>query len=1376
MSRIFLSHRSSDEAFAERLRERLVESGFRSFFLDFHPEDGIPPGRDWEQEIYRQLRRCEAVIIVCSKASMTSKWCFAEATHAKALGKPLFPVMIEPCEIDPVLTTTQYVDMTAGLDHLDLLVRGLKEAGIDPARSFTLLEGRPPYPGLEPFEHEDAAVFFGREAEIRDCLAALRHLQQFGGYRTLVVLGASGSGKSSLIRAGVVPRLRAAPARWSIVGPFRPHREPPGALVLRPGAAAGARGSQPTTVVVIDQLEEILARARSAPSGPRAAAAAEEARRRAQRFISRLASAVAPRDGSAMVVCTLRSDYLGHFQGLAAQAGLEFETLTVGPMSSEQLSDVIEGPARLAGVDVEGKLTTALTQDVMEARDDALPLLAFALGELWERFHAQGELNLEQYKSLGRLSGALASVAELLLPDSAPDKLLVAIQRAFRAMTRIDDEGRYRRRGVRWSDLPPSARPVLERFRAKRLLSSYVGDDGEPMVEVAHEALFRSWSRLKDWLDEDEEFHLWRKRLGEAMAEWERRGKDVSALLGGLALTEAERWLEQRSDELEDEERGFIGLSQSNAAKEGRWKILRRAGAVLLLVAIAAIPVLVRLASARSDRARLAMADQLLREGQRRARDGEFQAAAEGVEEARHIYRDLGQEPIPVELHRWDVERESPPFFASTGESADALIYARLSGDGERLWAVRKSGIFESWRLPELTRDRYWQPEGREPLQTALVTDDGGLAYVGAEAGSISVWDLEKERLVHRIRSAHTGPVWDLAHSATRDLLISAGDDGSVLLWGASDGTRLGGLVDPELGADSAHAGSAEALIFVDEPGGLLASGGEDGVVKLWPLETRRPAERMVSDDAVGIVSIAVAAAGRALLVGDLEGGLALWRRQGDAFVLVRRVVGHSQPVMQLATSNDAERVISAGWDGTAIVWELPDLRRSAVFAGHRGPVLDVSSNSASPAAVTAGADGSLRLWQPENTMGERRLAAHAGPVLAVDFTADGHSLHSAARDGLTIRDVATLATLAEHRPAQRLTAAAVTDGGWSFVFATQHSRGTDLSIWRPVDDTVETLGSLSHAATVIAVTGSGEIAVGDIVGNLSLWSLAERRQLWRVQAHESKVLGVAISATGEALYSVGEEGVIARHDRDSGAVSERLAFGGNVTQLRFVDRLGQLFASGFPVAVGARSRGMSERPVRAWRGGRLDSEFGIVPIVRGVISFDLALNDDYLVFITEGSRGQLEVWRRCCPEAQAFSTTVKGDTWNLAATDGSPLRIALGTSQGELVILDPAREVRPRWVAGGGEAPAPDPDERALLYAELGLWSWARELLAARGEPPADVRPEVLLAEARAHLAAGDVASARAVFARRPALLRGSVYGELMRAPERSDGESSGG
>ena len=247
MSAIFLSHSSRDNAAADAMQAWLRARGHQSIFLDFDPANGIPAGRDWEQELYRRLRVCRAVIVLLSEHWLASRWCFAEVSQARALGKAILPVRIAACADAGLLGDVQQIDLTRDPEegHLRLAV-GLEKAGLDPQAMFEWDPRRPPYPGLLALQERDAAVFFGRDEDISAGLDTLNRLRRMAGARLTLFLGASGSGKSSLVRAGLLPRLERDPDNWLPMPPFRPQERPLDELLWRSPTVSRRSDSQRT--------------------------------------------------------------------------------------------------------------------------------------------------------------------------------------------------------------------------------------------------------------------------------------------------------------------------------------------------------------------------------------------------------------------------------------------------------------------------------------------------------------------------------------------------------------------------------------------------------------------------------------------------------------------------------------------------------------------------------------------------------------------------------------------------------------------------------------------------------------------------------------------------------------------------------------------------------------------------------------------------------------------------------------------------------------------------------------------------------------------------------------------------------------------------
>jgi WD40 repeat protein len=854
MSSLFVSHSSADAAQAQELQQRLVAQGHRSVFLDFDPQHGIPAGRDWEQELYRQLRACQAVIVLCSEQSMASQWVFAELTHAKALGKPLFPIVVSPCTVHSLLTAQQVIDLTADPEEgYRRLWQGLAAAGLDPARSLGWDGVRPPYPGLMAFEEADAGMFFGRDAEIQQGMELLNQIRQFGGARSLMVLGASGSGKSSLVRAGLIPRLRLNPDAWLILPPMRPLAEPFRELAVAFAEAFEQAGqtrdwrelsvtlkraatSRPidaqallnlavdlrlacnrrnaTLVLPLDQLEEAL----SYPDG------AEE-----NAFLPLLQAALAPAQTPLLVIATLRSDYLGQFQQHPSARVLQFQDLRVGPLAADQWTSVIEGPALRAGVDLEPGLTSVMIGDTKT--EDALPLLAFSLHELYERCHADGRLSIEEYRSqLGGLGGSVAKVAEAVFnAESLTPPQIDALRDAFLELVRLNDEGRFARQAVPWARFSPEVGPTLERFVQARLLISR----GEPerVLEVTHEALFRNWDRLRGWLEDDREFIRWRQRLEDACRQWLQSHEDSGALLRGAALAAAERWLAERAGRLSDEQRRFVAasLAAQRRAERRRRRLLQTAVAAAVLFVALAVVALSQWRQAVAQR-QIAVARQLA-----------TQALADGNGGGRSLetslllaVESLNAAWTPDGYAAWAkavelLPRRPPQTFVTPDGQVDALA---VLPNASAFLAFDFSGtVLYEWPSGNVLRDI----EGMSDVRAAEFSPDGTQLAV-ATFDALELWNVEDWS-----RSGRAGfedNFSDLAFSPNGELLALGSESSFVRLF-ETPNLRTREATATDNSSFTAFALSRSLGVAFDPNGAWLTVGDGDGV-SLWSIDEDR--------------------------------------------------------------------------------------------------------------------------------------------------------------------------------------------------------------------------------------------------------------------------------------------------------------------------------------------------------------------------------------------------------------------------------------------------------------------------------------------------------------------------------------------------------
>ena len=616
MARIFICHSSANNAEAIALRDWLAAEGWDDVFLDLDPPRGIAAGERWEHALHAAANRCEAVLFLVSRAWLSSRWCLRELYLAYRLNKRLFSVLIEDVRIadlpPDLIGTGQLVNLAAGGDHqlfrvlmpdkaeethvtfsasaLSRLKGGLTKAGLDQRFFAWPPEGdpdRPPYRGLRPLEAADAGIFFGREAPVIEALDRLRGLVEAAPPRFLAILGASGVGKSSFLRAGLLPRLsrddwnflplpvvrpdravlsgetglvRSLDAAFQKQRAHRPRAElkaavDGGAQTLLPLLTMLAESArppslldmpvrkQPALVLSIDQGEELFL---------------SEGTKETEKFLTLLRDVSMAAAPGIIVLTTIRSDSYERLQMAKELEGIKHEVMSLPPVPHGSYADIIEGPARRLKdtprtLKIEPALTQALLTEI-EAGDakDALPLLAFTLQRLYLEYGGDGDLRLSEYEQLGRIKGSIEAAVERALAGAEADSKIPRDRVTRLALLRrglipwlagIDPEtGIPRRRVARFSEIPGDARPLISLFVEQRLLTTDVAAGGEVTIEPAHGALLRQWEELQKWLSQDSPALMTLESLERAARDWESINRSGDWLIhGGERLQHAER-------------------------------------------------------------------------------------------------------------------------------------------------------------------------------------------------------------------------------------------------------------------------------------------------------------------------------------------------------------------------------------------------------------------------------------------------------------------------------------------------------------------------------------------------------------------------------------------------------------------------------------------------------------------------------------------------------------------------------------------------------------------------------------------------------------------------------------------------------------------
>lgn len=604
---VFLSYNTQDQQSVEIVARTLKQHGLDVFLDRWY----LVPGLPWPQHLEEILRACKAAAIFLGPSGM-GRWQQREQYMAldRQAHEPTFPVIpVLLPGTDPALgflSLNTWIDLRHGLDDVRSLnafaeaVRG-NAPGSDLQQIPATLVDVCPYRGLRFFREEDAPFFFGRESFIARLAAMLQK------HRFVAVVGASGSGKSSVVRAGLVPHLRKGDKDvWEIatmipgdrplhalaavlvpllepaivgvdrlgkVGELAKHLAA-GNIKLRDGVSQ-ALEKQPGTdrlLLIVDQWEELYTLTRD-----------DEHR---QLFLDELLDATS--SGALSIILTLRGDFfdrLLEYRPLADR--LEDAVVNVSPMTVEEIREVIQRPAEKVGLNFEPGLIERIL-DKVENRPGYLPLLEFVLTELWKE-RRQGSLTHVAYEKIGQVEGAIASWAESVFNSlSATEQglarriFLQLVQPAIEERKLQGGEIEYTRRRTTFSEIDAESQNVARKLAdAHLLVTGRDNASGEETIDLVHEAIIRAWTRLRGWLEEEQDFLIWRARLRAFMVLWTEDSVEKTTLLKGPFLKEASDHLRSRPSDLTSSEQKYIGISVEEQKKALRWNYIKIGSIVL---------------------------------------------------------------------------------------------------------------------------------------------------------------------------------------------------------------------------------------------------------------------------------------------------------------------------------------------------------------------------------------------------------------------------------------------------------------------------------------------------------------------------------------------------------------------------------------------------------------------------------------------------------------------------------------------------------------------------------------------------------------------------------------------------------------------------
>ena len=1013
-----------------------------------------------------------------------------------------------------------------------------------------LPEPENPYKGLRAFQQADASDFFGRETLTEQLIDRLK--EDAENARFLAVVGPSGSGKSSVVKAGLLPALRVGALEnsddWFVVemvpgtdpmeeleaALLRIAVNPPDSLLTQlteddRGLLRAIKRVLPDDdtelVLVIDQFEELFT-------------LVEEEQQRAHFMDSLLVAATEPRSRIRILI-TLRADFYDRPLNYVSFGELiRQRTEVVLPLSTEELEHTITGPALRVGMVIEPSLVTAIISDVRE-QPGALPLLQYALTELFERRDGN-RLTLSAYQEIGGTLGALAKRADELYEGLDDEGEEIARQMFLRLVTLGEGTEDTRRRALQSEllsigDDPETMSMIIDAFGRYRLLTfDHDPSTRSSTVEVAHEALIRQWGRLRNWLmDNREELRL-QRRLTSITEDWEESGKDPSYLVRGTRLEQFEEWIETTDLALNDNERNYLNTSlearkireEEERQREEREEALElrsqnRLRALVGVMAVATVIAIILASFAFTQSQDAQDARSTAESNAEQAEQSELNAQdarATAVSNAEQAELNAQQaEQAELESNSLALAANARNALIENNTTL-ALALALEANNTFSPAPIEVMRILAASAYGSGVRHRF---EGHSAsVLSAEFSADGTFSISTSVDGTIRIWNNESGETTQTITSDETIFTTAMFNSDTT-LIVAGATDSHIYLFDVESGE--------EIRRFEGHQDTVMSVAF-NSDGTQIASGGLDRTVRLWDTET---GEELLLMNHIGVVLdvaispnglYAVSTSADEFFTGTNDDAedrtVRIWDlRTGELTNVLEPPTGY---VRTVAISPDNQFILSGTWNGTdggtLVLWNIRTGRERQRFFGHTNIITGVGFSADSTTIYSTSWDRTLRVWDIDTGIETQRYEGFEDKLLNLSVSPDGEYILLSSGDY----------------------------GG--DVISADTEASADTSIWLidlkrrdeiiRYEDSQDWIWSLDISDDdQYVVSGSGPLNLPGAEYNVRVWDVETGEVIHSLEAHNGTVEGVAFSPDATTFASVAWDGKVILWDMATGEI-----------------------------------------------------------------------------------------------------------------------------------------------------------------------------------------------------------------------------------------------
>lgn len=819
-----------------------------------------------------------------------------------------------------------------------------------------------PYRGLAAFQQEDAPYFYGRETVTQQLVTAVKQKN------LVAVVGASGSGKSSVVFAGLIERLKRDVTRdWLIVS-FRPGNNPIESLAIALHGKLGTedvnhrlqelelevklKGSERSLsnfldslislapkshfVLIVDQFEELYT-------------LCQDTEQR-KIFLDNLLNAVSYVPNFTLVL-TLRADFFSEALSYRPLSNaLQDAQINLGPMNALELEAAIAQPALSLNVKLEPGLTQRLIDVVLDS-PSYLPLLEFTLTQLWQR-QRQGWLTHQAYTDIGGIETALANHAEAIYTQlSSADKQTV--QEIFIQLVQPGEQNIDVRRLATREEVGEENWNLVTQLANARLVTTNCNEITKiETVEIIHEALIRNWRRLKQWMIINGEFRRWQEQLRVVIRQWENSHQDTGGLLRGKPLLDAEEWLAQRPREINDYERNFINISLALRQQEEQAKASVKNKIIISLTSgLFAALLLTTFALWQWQQAK-------------------YQSQQAQINELKSLTL-------------------SAKVLVRSGDELTGLVSVlkALKTLPTLTYLDNKTKLNILSSILEVLNQahEYNRFSGHKGEVTSLKFTANGQLLASASEDQIKIWG-SKGNLLQTL-TADNNDIFSVIFSSDSQLLIAASFDNTVTAWRYNAATNQ--FIDKPVFKLSEKDGLWAIGI---SPNNTLAVATNNGQVKLWTLDGKLL--KTISAHNQKIWHLSFTPDGKTFATASKDKTVKIWNLDGQ---LLTTLQGHNDEVLSVSFSPNGQ-IATASKDKTVRVWDLTG-KLLHQFTGHTHEVLDVRFSPDGKLLASASADDTVRVWSIEQNKELYKFSGHGGKASEVSFSPDGQTLASASAD-----------------------------------------------------------------------------------------------------------------------------------------------------------------------------------------------------------------------------------------------------------------------------------------------------------------------------------------------------------------------------------------